>query len=157
MANPNEKTWRAVLEPIQVQELFFQVRAANPLNDAQARKALDAALEATEELMSVEYPVEGGMKAKRPEAREEYLFSERDVRGFKLALVQAINGIGQQRIGEAQSHVRRAILPLAAALRIESYVRKESGYDAKDEGGEVMKPDGGAPAAPTIVETKVAL
>lgn len=126
MATTTTATWRTVLEGWMAYDLFQYVRGCTPMGDMVAQKALSQAEEELSLALGVEYTLEDGlMKYEKPE-RNEYSFSERAVRGFKVALVQAITGAGSVKLPEPIGQVKRRILPIARALRIESYVRKDA-------------------------------
>lgn len=139
-----DKTWRALLPLELAINLFHLTRSGNALNDRPRQRDLDAADDEISKALKVEYKLDGTFKITVTKDDEpfECEFTEKAIRGFKLALVQGITGIGTARPPEAVGVIKHGILPLAKALRIESMVRKESNYlKVEDEVEDELKPD----------------
>lgn len=128
-----EKTRTVILDPDQVSKLFLEVLQAVD-TDRESRKALEAADDELSAIVKKEVSLGGKVKFKKPDEKDQYEFSFTALRGFKVALVQAINGVGQQRSKATYGESRYLFMPIVEAMgkKMVEVVKRETKMNDDD-------------------------
>lgn len=124
----DEKAGRKVTLSVRMlTDLYFSVMAAVGVNRAYETR-IKAAERKLTALLDVTYTLEGIMAFGKQDSFEKIdaEFSDLELFGFKLALVQAIAGNGRDKGRASHGRINRFLLPLASELGIARLVEKES-------------------------------
>lgn len=122
-----KKARTATLSVRRLADLYHNVMAAVGINRAFERR-IQAAEQKLTALLEIEYTVDGMLTFGRTDNADliEAEYSDLEIFGFKLALVQAITGDGRTRGRAGHGRIKRFLLPLASELGIARIVEKES-------------------------------
>ncbi len=130
-----ERKRRAVFTRRQLATMLIATMHAVSNNSRQIEKRIDAAEVKLLDLLGARMDLEAGLQYEDSDAalakKVEAEFSELEIFGIKIGLVQKINGAPPFREPAAHGYKKYQIMPIARELGIEAQVRKET--EAQDQ------------------------